>query len=159
MLSWEKAGGRNGLIRLCHDPEEERECSLFKEIPLVPFSSILLCRIITAILTVLLLFSAVLLVVHLRWNVSPWSLFKKCISEHHKMHMQYKTRGENVLHHTDFQKQHILGCYSLHFLSLIFGSCSIFSQRCFCFLRSIPTTPANVFPTTFLKEVLWGFPY
>lgn len=51
MLSWEKAGGRNGLIRLCHDPEEERECSLFKEIPLVPFSSILLCRIITAILT------------------------------------------------------------------------------------------------------------
>jgi len=102
--------------------------------------------------------SAVLLVVHLRWNVSPWSLFKKCISEHHKMHMQYKTRGENVLHHTDFQKQHILGCYSLHFLSLIFGSCSIFSQRCFCFLRSIPTTPANVFPTTFLKEVLWGFP-
>lgn len=102
--------------------------------------------------------SAVLLVVHLRWNVSPWSLFKKCISEHHKMRMQYKTRGENVLHHTDFQKQHILGCYSLHFLSLIFGSCSIFSQRCFCFLRSIPTTPANVFPTTFLKEVLWGFP-
>lgn len=97
-----------------------------------------------------LLGSVVLLVVHLQWYVSPWSFSKKCISELHKMYMlQKKYRGGKALHHADFQKQHILDCYLFcHFLSLIFGSCSIFSQQRFCFLCNVSITPANIFPIT-----------